>query len=772
MVRRNERKLEVRITSEANQFDRGFKKATNSTRTLDQQMRTASRGGIRQFNSGMDIGIGKVKGFLGLLAGAAATKLIFGWAGALRESANSLSESVNAINVVFGEASDTILKFGQTSATSVGLAQSAFNAAVVPIGSLLRNFGFTAQEAADATLKLTTRAADLGSVFNEVVQQPLEAIASGLKGEANPLEKYGAGITAARVEQLLLNEGIVATKNAITDQDKVMGRYLLILQDTERVSGDFAATAGEDANATRIFQASLEDLKEEVGKNVIPIYEELVGLGMELLPALETLGTEAVPLLAAQFLNFVAGVRALVEGFDAMGVSVGQGIVGVELLGVGLLALSGHPIVAGLAIVATAIGVIGSKAQADRDEVQRLTEDLIELGKVTPVTVESLIGDNVLAELDDVNISLTELVGFLESDTFRNANRGEFFGDLTAEGHDITRFQNVWDDLVHLQNQFRDATAEATQAQRIQRLEFSTTESLSFQIAQAQTGPQVRPDLTDDLEDEKAAVDALTKKYEDLDKQIEGLADTYATQLTSAAQGWIDIFEEAPELGTIGIDQIVTNAEERISQVDRFIAGLGRLQEEGLFALETDFRDQGPAAVADLEAFIADIDAGGAAAFNLDELLETSRSEIGRLAEDMGQVFADEKAPLLVQAEDFGREFVDAIAAGLDGRHLELIISASTRGRATPATGPGSLFPSGDPRLTDVPSTELFRTGVAPQQFSTAAPAGVSTGDTIIVNVGGIDARGATDPQAVGRETTRAISTAVKRFDAGQRRPF
>ena len=82
------------------------------------------------------------------------------------------------------------MRFGETSRTAVGLSQSAFNDLAVPLGALLSNVGLSADATAEQTINLTKRAADLASLFNTDVSTALEAINSGLKGEADPLEQF------------------------------------------------------------------------------------------------------------------------------------------------------------------------------------------------------------------------------------------------------------------------------------------------------------------------------------------------------------------------------------------------------------------------------------------------------------------------------------------------------------------------------------------------------------------------------------------------------
>lgn len=233
-------------------------------------------------------GLGRLGGAFGSLRenivpiAAAATGAFF----AIREggqiigetitAASDLTESINAVNVVFGEGADTILEFGETAATSVGLANSEFNSLATSTGALLTGFGIGAQEAADATNTLAIRAADLASVFNTEVAEALDAINASLRGEQEAIRRFGVNISAAAVDAEVLRSGLADTTAAITDADRATGRLNLILSQTAVVAGDFANTSGEIANQQRILAAEIEDLQAAVGEALIPVLRDLL----------------------------------------------------------------------------------------------------------------------------------------------------------------------------------------------------------------------------------------------------------------------------------------------------------------------------------------------------------------------------------------------------------------------------------------------------------------------------------------------------------------
>ena len=224
-------------------------------------------------------GLGKVLGDVGKVAAGflaanvvqSGVKAFTGFIGKSITEGIKLGESLNAVNKIFGESSKTVLDWGKQNATSFGLSQQSFNQLATPMGAILKNAGFTMDETAEKTITLTKRAADMASVFNTDVKTALEAIMSGLKGEANPLEQFGVGVTAAKVELRAMAETGKASASMLTDLEKTTARVNLILAETATSQGDFADTSKEAANAARIQQAKMEELQATIGTKLIPV---------------------------------------------------------------------------------------------------------------------------------------------------------------------------------------------------------------------------------------------------------------------------------------------------------------------------------------------------------------------------------------------------------------------------------------------------------------------------------------------------------------------
>lgn len=256
MVNRNEVKIDV--TVDERDATKGFKK----TRIEADKTK----------NSVNKLG-GSFKKLGGAIAGALAGASIAAAFAFSIKSASNLQESINAVAVVFGDAAIDITNFGRTAAREVGLANAEFNQLATTTGAMLKNVGFSQSRMAAETIRLTKRAADMASVFNTDVTQALSAINAALRGEIDPIERFGVSMNAATIEAKALELGLAKTKAEISAADKQVARLAVIMEQTAVVEGDFANTSDEFANSVRILKSDLTDLAASLGTKMIPAVE-------------------------------------------------------------------------------------------------------------------------------------------------------------------------------------------------------------------------------------------------------------------------------------------------------------------------------------------------------------------------------------------------------------------------------------------------------------------------------------------------------------------
>jgi hypothetical protein len=231
---------------------------------------------------------GKVAAVAFAAAGAVAVK--FGIDAV--KSASDLAETVAKTGEIFGDSAKDIEAFAETSAKSLGQTkQQALDAATT-----FAVFGKSAGLAGDDLVKFSTDftglASDLASFNNTSPEEAITAIGSALRGEAEPLRRYGVLLDDASLRQEALKLGIVSTtKNALTPQQKVLAAQALIYKQTSDAQGDFARTSDGLANQQRILTAQLENVKTTIGSALLPIVLQITTFfANHLLPIVEKLG--------------------------------------------------------------------------------------------------------------------------------------------------------------------------------------------------------------------------------------------------------------------------------------------------------------------------------------------------------------------------------------------------------------------------------------------------------------------------------------------------
>lgn len=287
------------LGGEIDQVEDELEQATRRADQLGRELDTTGSRGVQAF--------GQIRSAIGPLIGAAAAGIgfgaIIGQLDQAIDSATALEESINAVNVTFGAGADELLAFGENAAQSVGLAASQFNELVTPIGALLQNFNLDGREAAEAATELTVRAADLASVFNTEVQDALTAVGAALRGETEPIRRFGVNINQAALDAKALELGLVGVGEEVTIAARGQAAYAEILDQTSRFAGDFAATSEGAANQQRILAAEVEDARAALGDALLPTFEEILEVLPGLIGAVEDL---------APALEVVAGLGSLV----------------------------------------------------------------------------------------------------------------------------------------------------------------------------------------------------------------------------------------------------------------------------------------------------------------------------------------------------------------------------------------------------------------------------------------------------------------------------
>lgn len=236
--------------------------------------------GVRQAESDLDGFGGKASAALGKVGDAAkaAAKLVAGIGVAAAvggykaiDAASDLAESQSKVGVIFGNGADNVEAFAATAAKSLGQSKQAVLDAAGVFGTFGQVAGLSGDDLAVFSNDFTALASDLASFNNTSPEEAIQAIGAGLRGEAEPLRRYGILLDDATLKQKALELGIYSGKGALTAQQKILAAEAAIYQQSANAQGDFARTSDGLANKTRILKASLENVVAEIGTALLPI---------------------------------------------------------------------------------------------------------------------------------------------------------------------------------------------------------------------------------------------------------------------------------------------------------------------------------------------------------------------------------------------------------------------------------------------------------------------------------------------------------------------
>ncbi len=241
-------------------------------------------------------------------------------AGALSvKFASDLQESQSKVDVVFGRSAESVRKFGEDAAKSMGMSRAAAFEATGTYGNLLRAMGLSETQSADMSTSLVALAADLGSFNNVPIEEVFGALRSGLSGETEPLKRFGVNLNQAALKTEALALGLVSTGEEMSAGAKAQAAYSLIMKQTTLAQGDFARTSDGAANSMRIARAQLEDAAAEIGTILLPAVSTVAGAFGALAGAIGNLpgpiqvGVVAIAGLAAAFGPVVWAIGGVME---------------------------------------------------------------------------------------------------------------------------------------------------------------------------------------------------------------------------------------------------------------------------------------------------------------------------------------------------------------------------------------------------------------------------------------------------------------------------
>lgn len=188
------------------------------------------------------------------------------------------TESENLFSVVFGDMTGEMRKWSNELQETLGLNGYTVRKNAGVIYEMTKNMGVAGNEALNLSKDLTMLTEDMASFYNISSEDAFVKITAGLSGEIEPLRRLGIIVNETTVKNYAYANGIARVGAELTEAQKVMARYGVIMQSTSSAQGDLARTIDSPANQLRILKNNLELTKISLGQAFMPIVQIVLPL--------------------------------------------------------------------------------------------------------------------------------------------------------------------------------------------------------------------------------------------------------------------------------------------------------------------------------------------------------------------------------------------------------------------------------------------------------------------------------------------------------------
>lgn len=286
------------------------------------------------------------------VAAGAALAAIGAGAATCAKAAGDLQQSVGGVETVFGDSSKQMLAWSKNAAKSVGLSQNEYNEFATLVGSQLQNFGMSAEQSASKTNELIGLGADLSSMFGGTTADAVDALSSALKGEMDPIEKYGISLNDATLQAQAASMGLGDLYKSGDRNAKMQATLAAITAQSGKAVGNFAREADTAQGQQQRMNAAFENAKAALGEALLPFLTQMA----EKLASVAT-WIQANTSWLGPLVGVIAAVAAVIVTLNAA-MTAYSVVAGIVAAAQGAVNLAFLPVVAVILAIVAVIAVL------------------------------------------------------------------------------------------------------------------------------------------------------------------------------------------------------------------------------------------------------------------------------------------------------------------------------------------------------------------------------------------------------------------------------
>jgi hypothetical protein len=239
-----------------------FQKLTKATQGAEGSLK-----GLQDKVAGFATNINRIVGALGITLGF--HTIIQGAKDAVN-SASDLEQQFGALDSIFKGNSEEMKVFSKEM-NEIGLSSADAARQSSLLGALLKGSGLSIEDTTEKTQDLVRLAGDLAATFGGPTSDAVSAISSLLRGERDPIERYGVSLKEVDVQAQMLEDAKNGLVFASEKEASIQATLTLLYGKTTDAQGQAARESDSYAAVTARLNAKFEDMSAEIGTALLPI---------------------------------------------------------------------------------------------------------------------------------------------------------------------------------------------------------------------------------------------------------------------------------------------------------------------------------------------------------------------------------------------------------------------------------------------------------------------------------------------------------------------
>ena len=220
---------------------------------------------------------------------AAVTLPILGVGAASLKMAMDAEETKNLFDVSFGDMAAKADAWSKTTSAGLITTQTELRASSATLYTMMESMGLSKDAAFGMATSMIDLSADMASFRNLKPEEAFEKLRAGITGQTEPLMALGINVQEATIKMTAMKHGLISQGEEMTAQQKVMARYLAIMDQTKKDQGDLVRTQDSTTNQLKAMKKEMMETAEQLGQSLLPAFRQFLEIVKQGVPYIKAM---------------------------------------------------------------------------------------------------------------------------------------------------------------------------------------------------------------------------------------------------------------------------------------------------------------------------------------------------------------------------------------------------------------------------------------------------------------------------------------------------